>query len=219
MSQSPLKADLYLTQSLLSSWRYFLNAEDAYSESAYQSFLSTLRREEKEPTRAMLDGIAFEDAINAVVRGEEPQDLNPKWDAAVKRFARICFGGASQTPVSGFLSVRGLNIAVYGLCDYVKSGVIYDIKKVTRYEYGKYYDSPQHPMYMKLLPEAKKFVYLIFDGTHTYMETYRPGDFRPIESIVSDFIGWLQEMNLFDEYKKYWSMNEERNEKIYELQF
>lgn len=215
MLQSPPKADFYLTQSLLSSWRYFLGAEDACSESAFQSFLDALRREKTEPSKAMLEGIAFEDYINATVRGESPEGVPPKWEKAVQRFARICSGGQSQTPVSGVIAARGLNIGVYGLCDYVKAGVIYDIKKVTRYEYGKYQNSPQHPMYMHLIPEAKKFTYLIFDGTHTYLETYRPGDFPPIEATVSEFIGWLQEMNLFDEYKNYWSMNDERNERIY----
>lgn len=214
MSQSPT-ADLYLTQSLLSSWRYFLNSEDAYSESAYQSFLSALRREKTEPSKAMLDGIKFEDYINATVRGESPEGVPPKWEKAVKKFSRICAGGQPQVPASGGMDIRGHHIMVYGLCDYVKAGVIYDIKKVTRYEYGKYFESPQHPMYMRLLPEAKKFTYLIFDGTHTYMETYRPGDFPPIEFTVSEFIGWLQEMNLFEEYKTYWTMDDERNERIY----
>ena len=208
----------YLTQSLLSNWRYFLNAEDAYSEQAYQSFLSALRREKTEPTKAMLDGIAFEDAINETILGNSPE-VNPKWDAAVKRFSRICTGGQPQAPVSGVLNVSGMDIAVYGLCDYVKAGTIYDIKKVTRYEYGKYFDSPQHPMYLRLVSGAKKFVYLIFDGMHTYTETYRPGDFRPIEEIISEFIEWLHNTNNYEEFEKYWTMNDERKERIYELQF
>lgn len=211
------QADLYLTQSLLSGWRYLLNAEDAYTESAYQAFLASLRREPKETSKAMQDGIDFEDAINKVVRSEDVE-VNPKWETAVRKFSRICAGGQSQTPVSGVFEIGGVKIGVYGLCDYVKAGVIYDIKKVTRYEYGKYFESPQHPMYMELIPKAKKFTYLIFDGTHTYQETYRRGDFRPIQSIISDFIGWLKKMNLLEEYKKYWSMNDERNEKVYELQ-
>lgn len=211
------KADFYLTQSLLSSWTYLLNAEDAYTESAYQAFLASLRREPKETTKAMQDGIDFENAINKAASGDSAE-VNPKWEAAVKKFARICAGGQSQTPVSGVFDIGGLKIGVYGLCDYVKAGVIYDIKKVTRYEYGKYYDSPQHPMYMELIPEAKKFTYLIFDGTHTYMETYRPGDFPPIEFTVSKFLWWLKEMDLFEEYKNYWTMNDERNEKVYGTQ-
>lgn len=206
---------LYLNQSLLSNWRYFLNADDDYSESAYQSFLSALRRERKPKTKAMLDGIKFEDAINATVRGESPESINPKWEKAVKKFSRLCAGGQPQTPVSGMFHVCGLDIAVYGLCDYVKAGTVYDIKKISRYEYGKYFDSPQHPMYLALLPEAKKFTYLIFDGTHTYQETYRRGDFQPIEEVISEFIRWLVETGNYEEYQKYWTMNNERNEMIY----
>lgn len=208
----------YLTQSLLSSWQYFMDVEDPYSETAYGSFLSALRREKKPPTKPILDGIAFEDAVNATVRAETPE-VNPKWEKAVRRFSKICAGGQPQVPVSGVLRVCGLNIGVYGLCDYVKAGTVYDIKKVTRYEYGKYFHSPQHPMYMRLLPEAKKFVYLIFDGTNTYTETYRPGDYRPIEEIISEFIGWLHNTSNFEDYEKYWTMNDERKEKIYGLQF
>lgn len=210
---------LYLTQSLLSSWRYFLNSDDQYSDAAYLSFLSALRREETPPTKAMLEGITFEDAINATVCGEQLAYMNPKLEKAVQRFSRICAGGQPQAPVSGILHINGLDIACYGKCDYVKAGVVYDIKKVTRYEYGKYFDSPQHPMYMRLIPEAKKFVYLIFDGMHTYTETYRPGDFRPIEEIISEFIGWLHNTNNFEEFEKYWTMNDERKKRIYELQF
>lgn len=211
------QADFYLTQSLLSDWTHLINAEDAYTESACQSFLMSLRREPKEATKAMQDGIAFENAITKTVNEEAVED-NPKWDAAVKKFARICSGGQSQTPVSGVFEINGMKIGVYGLCDYVKAGIIYDIEKVMRYEYGKYFESPQHPMYMELLPEAKKFTYLIFDGTHTYQETYRRGDFRPIQSIISDFIVWLKKKNLFEEYKKHWTMNNERIEKVYGAQ-
>lgn len=211
------KADFYLTQSLLSGWNHLLNAEDEHTESAYLAFLTSLRRESKETTKAMQDGIDFENAVNKAVSGDSVE-VNPKWEAAVKKFARICAGGQSQTPVSGVFEIDGEKIGVYGLCDYVKAGVIYDIKKVTRYEYGKYYESPQHPMYMELIPEAKKFTYLIFDGTQTYQETYRRGDFRPIQSIISDFICWLKKTNLFEEYKKHWTMNNERIEKIYGTQ-
>lgn len=210
---------LYLTQSLLNSWLYFINSDDEFADKAYSGFLSALRRETIEPTKPMLDGMAFEEAINATLRGETPSVPNEKWAKAVRRFSSICAGGQPQTPVAGVLDIGDLRIGVYGFCDYVKQGVIYDIKKVTHYDYGKYYASPQHPMYMRLLPEAKKFVYLIFDGTTTHMETYRPGDFEPIEQITARFITWLRETGHFDEYKKYWSMTEERKNRIYELQF
>lgn len=205
----------YLTQSLLSSWRYYMNAEDAFADSAYASFMASLRCEAKEKTAAMQAGIDFEDAINRTVAGGTPEPVNAKWDRAVKRFSKICMGGQSQVPVRGELRVCGMDFGVYGLCDYVKSGVIYDIKKVTRYEYGKYFDSPQHPMYMGLVPEAKKFSYLIFDGSNCYIETYRRGDFRPIEETITEFLRWLYETNNMDTYKEFWKMTDERVNKVY----
>lgn len=206
----------WMTQSLLSSWIYYLNADEARTDGAFASFLSTLRREKKTPTQAMQDGVRFEADINALAADGEfkplPQDAD-KWDKAVNRFAHICSGGQPQAPLSGELSVSGMDFVLYGVCDYVKSGIIYDIKKVTQYEYGKYFNSPQHPMYLYLLPEASRFDYLIFDGSYCYRETYRRGDFRPIDDIIRDFIAWLRDMGLERTYKNYWAMNQEREDK------
>ena len=195
----------WLTQSLLSSWKHFLDADDAYADAALSSFLSTLRREEKETTQAMQAGIDFEAAINSTVAGVPIEPVSEKYDRAVAKFSRICSGGQPQVPVAGRLHVSGLDFQLYGVCDYVKAGVIYDIKRVQRYEYGKYLHSPQHPMYLHLLPGASKFTYLIFDGANTYAETYRRGDFEPIEDTISCFI---------NDYFTHWEMNTERMDKI-----
>lgn len=138
----------WMTQSLLSSWLYYMNAEDQYTERALDSLLSVLRRERREKTRAMQEGIRFEKMVNDVVSGGMAEDWpNERWRQAVRRFAGLCSGGQAQVPVSGKLSAAGMDFVLYGVCDYVKAGRIYDIKKVTRYEYGKYAGSPQHPMY------------------------------------------------------------------------
>lgn len=204
----------WLTQSLLSSWIYYLNADDEYAQSAWDSFVSTLRREEKEPTKAMQDGILFEDMVNRLVAGQAPEgDFNAKWDAAARRFAGRCSGGLSQVPVTGDLSVAGMDFCLYGVCDYVKAGLIMDIKKVTRYEYGKYQHSPQHPMYLHLLPEAKRFDYLIFDGSNCHVEAYRREDCKPIEQTIAEFIRFLKYTGGLDVYKYFWAMNEEREQR------
>lgn len=206
----------WLTQSLLSAWIYYRGCDDAYTESAYESFLQTLRREPKEPTKAMQDGIRFESAVNTLCAGQHPApDKSEKWNAAVRKIAGKCRGGQMQTPLTSTITVDGIDFCLYGIADYVKSGTIYDIKKVTRYEYGKYFDSPQHPMYLHLLPEAKKFTYLIFDGNTVYEETYRRGDFMPIEQTIQMFIAWLRMTNNLNLYFDNWKMNEEREEKIY----
>lgn len=204
----------WLTQSLLSNWRHFLDADDSYTDAALSSFLSTLRREERETTQAMQSGIDFEAAINSTVAGVQIEPVSAKYDRAVAKFSRICAGGQPQVPVAGKLHVSGLEFQLYGVCDYVKAGVIYDIKRVQRYEYGKYLHSPQHPMYLHLLPGAAKFTYLIFDGTSTYTETYRRGDFEPIEDTISCFINWLIGNGLINDYFTHWEMNAERMDKI-----
>lgn len=201
----------WMTQSLLSAWMHYLTADEEHSQAAWDSFVSTLRREEKEPTQAMRDGVLFEDMVNRLVAGEQFEDApNAKWDAAARRFAGRCALGISQVPVTGDLSVDGMDFCLYGVCDYVKSGLIMDIKKVTRYEYGKYQNSPQHPMYLHLLPEAKRFDYLIFDGANCHIETYRRKDCKPIEQTISEFIRFLKDTGGLDIYKHFWSMNEER---------
>lgn len=204
----------WLTQSLLSSWKHFLDADDAYADAALSSFLSTLRREERETTPAMQAGIDFEAAINSTVAGVPIEPVSEKYDRAVAKFSRICAGGQPQVPVAGRLRVAGLDFQLYGVCDYVKAGIIYDIKRVQRYEYGKYLHSPQHPMYLHLLPGASKFTYLIFDGTSTYAETYRRGDFEPIEDTISHFINWLLANGYINDYFTHWEMNTERMDKI-----
>lgn len=209
----------WMTQSLLSSWIYFRDAEDDYSDRAFQSFLSTLRREEKEPTKAMQDGIRFEDMVNAIAAGKAPEvDYNDKWAAAARRFAKKCSGGQSQVPIAGRLTVSGMDFALYGVCDYIKAGIIMDIKKVVRYSYGKYQNSPQHPMYLHLLPEANRFDYLIFTGTDCHVETYRRVDCEPIEEIILEFVHALKEYGELNTYMDFWAMDEARWQKWKEAQ-
>ena len=202
----------YLTQTLLSSWQHFLDSEDAYAEDALASFIQTLKREPKETTAAMQAGIDFEAAINAEVAGTPVDIQNEKTARAVRRFSRLCAGGQPQVPVAGQITAAGVGICLYGVCDYVKAGVIYDIKRVQRYEYGKYFHSPQHPMYLHLVPGASKFSYLIFNGTDTFIETYRRGDFPPIEETITTFIHWLRENGYMSLYEEHWTMNAERME-------
>lgn len=204
----------WMTQSLLSSWIYYMHADEEYSDAAWAFFLSALRRERKEPTKAMQDGILFEDMVNRLAAGEVLEEgANEKWIAAARRFAIKCNGGQSQVPVTGELSARGMDFVLYGVCDYVKAGIIYDIKKVTRYEYGKYLHSPQHPMYLHLIPEARRFDYLIFDGSNCHVETYRREDCYLIEKTIKEFIGFMQGYDGLETYKAFWSMNQEREEK------
>lgn len=204
----------WMTQSLLSAWKYYENADDDRTDGAWESFLSTLRRERKEKTQPMLDGIRFESMVNALLSGERFEGWNDKWDAGARRIAKLCAGGQPQVPMSGEITVDGMDFTLYGIADYLKAGIIIDIKKVVRYEYGKYLDSPQHPMYFCLFHNAIRFDYLIFDGSTVHRETYRPGDFRPIEETIFEFIRFLRETGQIGTYKEMWSMNQKRESMI-----
>ena len=68
-------------------------------------------------------------------------------------------------------------------------------------------------MYLSLVPEAKKMVYLItnkFDEDNEvtgdlFREEYeRDAIIEPIEITVNKFVDWLKQMNLFDLYAKNW---------------
>lgn len=205
----------WMTQSLLNSWLYFMNAEELYSDRALDDLFAALRREKREKTRAMQDGIRFERMVNAAVSGGAADDPpNERWRQAAERFAGLCSGGQSQVPVSGRLSAAGMDFVLYGVCDYVKAGRIYDIKKVTHYAYGKYAGSPQHPMYLYLLPEAARFDYLIFDGSSCYQETYRRCDCKPVGQTISEFVHWMSSTGNLELYKANWAMNKKREERI-----
>lgn len=214
----------WMTQSLLSSWTYFLTADEEYAEAAYDSFLRTLRREQTEPSQAMLDGIAFEDMVNAIAEGKMPPVPSHrkmtdatigKWTQAAEAIAKICRGGQSQTELTGEVTIRGIDFVLYGLADYVKAGTIYDVKKVGRYDYGKYQNSPQHPMYLHLLSPASKFTYLIFDGDRIHRETYRRCDAPDIQTTIQRFIFSLEDLDLLGEYYKHWKMDDSREQKTF----
>lgn len=205
----------WMTQSLLSNWLYYMSAEDPYIDQAMASLMDTLHLKKREKTRAMQDGIRFEQMVNEAVDGRPVGDIpGDKWEHAVRRFSKACSGGHPQVPVSGRISTAGMDFALYGVCDYVKAGRIYDIKKVTRYEYGKYVGSPQHPMYLYMLPEAARFDYLIFDGSFCYQETYRRCDCKPVEQTISEFVRWLSDTGNMELYKANWAMNQKREELI-----
>ena len=205
----------WLTQSLLNSWIHWRESDEQFEPSAWESFLSALRCTPQEPTRAMLNGRKFEAMVNTIVAGYTPEDApNGRWVRAADQFARICSGGQPQVRLADELSAYGLELCLFGIADYVKAGTIYDIKKVGRYEYGKYLQSPQHPMYLHLLPQAMKFTYLIFDGTRCYKETYRRPDAQPIQEIITEFLGFLDFAGLLDTYKTNWAMTPRREERF-----
>lgn len=201
-----------MTQSLLSSWQYCAAAD------RMDEFRLRLSRRQQPTTPAMQAGIDFEDEVTSVAYGHR---LNPSLsDAeklAVRKFGKLCAGGVAQVPIWGKRTVAGIDFICYGVCDFVLAGRVFDIKRVQRYEYGKYYASPQHAMYLDLMPEAARFDYLIFDGSRTYRETYRRGDYVPIDITIQEFVRYLIQTRTMDLYLQYWSMNDTRRNLLHDI--
>ena len=186
-----------LTQSLLSSWQYALKS------GGLDEFLSTLRREKKAQSKAMLDGIRFENVVHAVSEGAEIEPGH-EWYKPVVEICEIITQGQYQVKASRPLLVDGVEFVCYGILDFLKAGVIYDTKFSKTYHVGKYLDSPQHPMYFYLCPEVFRFEYIISDGSFVYRETYLPEDTEPIETIARQFMAWMDKTNLVDLYCQNW---------------
>ncbi len=216
--------DRYMvTHSLLTSWQYSMRENPYIDEiDPWADFMTTLCREPSEPSEAMQNGIEFENLITAIINGErcygwvqaDPKNpaagMVPKaveewsWYEAANEIAEILKDAALQLKVAKTVPGPDWDWLLYGRMDAVKNGVIYDIKFSKRYERGKYLTSTQHPMYLELLPEADRFVYLISNGTEVWSETYLREDASSIMPMIADFTEWLKAHALLDTYKQHW---------------
>lgn len=197
-----------MTQSLLSSWGYMYNCYEGQEEEAYNSFLTTLKREPKEPTEAMMNGLEFENEVYLVSHGKE-REPHPKWEQGIQTVAAIIKGAPTQVRTQREIEVCGIEFLLYGVLDAIKAGVIYDVKFSNKSFgsaelMGKYTDSPQHPAYLYMEQEAYKFEYLVSDGTDLYTESYDRKSTRPIAEIIEEFISSIKDMDLFELYKENW---------------
>jgi hypothetical protein len=187
-----------ITQTLLSSWQWVYKLDDGY-----QDFLDTLNKKPIHQTKAMLEGIRFENVLNAVLSGANI-DPSHEWYEPIMELKPTLEGAQQQVKVSRDIQVNGLNFVVYGVLDFLKAGIIYDSKYSKTYHAGKYLDSPQHPSYFFIVPEAYEFQYKICDGTYIYTETYRPDEVDPIERTIGHFMDFLDRQNLVDTYTENW---------------
>ncbi len=195
-----------VTHSLLSSWLYAISEnpyEDATTErDSMAEFLTVLRREPTPTSEPMQKGIDFEDLVTAILNGTG--DQTNEWYYQANRIAGIIRGGILQYSAKQQIRVGNRNVLLYGRLDALKAGVIYDIKYTGHYEAGKFFDSTQHPMYLRLVPEAREFTYLISNGKDFWQETYRRDETVDIDRIVSDFYDWLSVQGLDELYRQHW---------------
>lgn len=194
-----------MTHSLLESWRRATDPDA--DETAFGVFLDTLEKKKKPRTPAMQNGIDFENRIMHFCKNEtQDADLTSEEIRAIYQFGNRIKNAQLQIREEKEIEVCGREILLVGVADALKAGILSDIKRVQRYEYGKYQFSTQHPMYMELFPEALRFDYLIFDGKYCYMEQYRRGDFEPIYSTIKAFLEYLDGAELMETYMKNWEV-------------
>lgn len=189
-------AKYYITPTLLNSWQYNIK------NGTLEDFIKVLNKEEFEPTESILKGFEYE----KYMQENFEETLN----------------GAYQVKVSKEYG----DYLLYGIIDCLKGGIIYDYKYTKNYEEGKFFNNHQTLMYLEMVPEAKKMVYLI---TNKFNKTeypdlnfkdvskveYEVGDiFREeytkdmfpetMNSILHKFEQWLKQYNLFDLYTEKW---------------
>lgn len=186
----------YITPTLLNSWQYNIK------NGTLEDFVKVLNKEEFEPTESILKGFEYE----KYMQENFEETLN----------------GAYQVKVSKEYG----DYLLYGIIDCLKGGIIYDYKYTQNYEVGKFYNNHQTLMYLEMVPEAKKMVYLItnkFDKTDypdlnfkdisnieyevgdIFREEYAKDMFpETMDSILHKFEQWLKQYNLFDLYTEKW---------------
>ncbi len=202
MKSSPKSERLRITQSLLSEWQWSFKKEDGWDQ-----FLAALNRVPKQATKQMLDGTRFENCLNHVLDGETIEE-NHEWYRPIRQLAKYLDGAQQQVVLFREIEVDGQPMLLHGVLDFLKAGVIYDTKFSKNYHLNKYLNSPQHPMYLALVPEARRFEYLSCDGRWVYRECYPREIVDPIEPTIRQFLAFLKNNNLFEIYKNNWRVNE-----------
>ena len=190
-----------LTKSLIDAWYYSF-----ILDSGYDTFINVLNRIPIEPNKKMLDGTEFEGCVNSVLNGMTmPEDH--KWYKGVMTMAEYLEGSQQQVNLHREITVDGVDFLIHGVLDYLRFGVIYDCKFTSNYHLNKYLRSSQHPFYLYLVPEARRFEYVISDGKEVFWEKYPRYIVREPDEIIRDFMRYLDKQNLAETYFKNWEVS------------
>lgn len=212
---------LLVTASLLSSWLWYLQDE---SDNAKESFLTVLRREQTPDNPAMKSGRAFETRVRFLTESnyqfaerdvadvaETADDVDNNYNECVKEVADIVMGGAWQASSSIIVNIGGVEFCLYGRRDVLKGAWVYDLKFTKTFEIGKYLDSPQTEMYIRLTPEVLGMKYLACDGKTVYEDSYLREDVGLIDTTVQNFWNWLgQNHEMKEIYCEKWQSKGDR---------
>ena len=189
-------AKYYITPTLLNSWQYNIK------NGTLEDFIKVLNKEEFEPSESILKGFEYEKYM--------------------QENYKETLGGAYQVK----LSKEYGDYLLYGIIDCLKGGIIYDYKYTQNYEVGKFFNNHQTLMYLEMVPEAKKMIYLItnkfnkieypdmefkdvskieYEVGDIFKEEYTKDMFpETIDSILHKFGQWLKQYNLYDLYVEKW---------------
>lgn len=189
-------AKYYITPTLLNSWQYNIK------NGTLEDFIKVLNKEEFEPSQSILKGFEYE----KYMQENYEETLN----------------GAYQVKVSKEYG----DYLLYGIIDCLKGGIIYDYKYTQNYEVGKFFNNHQTLMYLEMIPEARKMVYLItnkfnkieypdiefkdvskieYEVGDIFKEEYTKDMFpETIDSILHKFEQWLKQYNLFELFVEKW---------------
>ena len=225
-----------ITKSLIESWYYVHDCWEGGEDGAYEDFLRALKCEppllSEEQAQNIQNGFDFEKLVTDIATGKfvpefvtdgtvNPSsygdgevmgyDSYPKWYRAASEFADLVRGGQFQVRIHRPITVRGMEFEIHGVLDALKEGTIFDFKFKNK-SFGSidlpgtYLDSAQHPFYFYLVPEARKFLYLVSDGSDIYIEQYTPEESKNAWDVISEFKSFLETAGLMDEYKKHWAV-------------
>lgn len=225
-----------ITKSLIESWYYVHDCWEGQEEDAMESFMAALRGEKpvltEEQQQNIQNGFDFEQLVTDIATGKfqpewegsgrtnpssygDGEEMGcyryPKWYRAASEFGAMLKGAQFQVRIHKPITVNGMEFEIHGVLDALREGVIYDIKFKNKSFgsldlAGTYLDSAQHPFYFYLVPEARKFLYLVSDGNDIYIEQYTPEESRAAEEIIAEFMSFLQSANLMDVYKEHWQV-------------
>jgi len=190
----------YITPSLYTSVMYWRKKED----SDLQELLDLLDHKPPKTSEVMQAGIDFEDDVQRVCASNGAYKSS---DEVANSVAEIVKGCLWQVPIRTEVMVENKPLVIVGRMDCLKRDWIYDIKRVLRYELGKYYPSIQHLSYMKATG-IKNFKYLVKCGNSLYTEEYREDSATSnlLQERASDFIRWLRSVSLYDRYAEHWEL-------------
>lgn len=194
----PMSTRIRLTKSLLDAWEWAFLRDDGYED-----FLCTLNREKKPPTQAMLDGTQFESCVNGVLDGNEIDKDHP-WYKPVTQMAKYLKGSQQQVVLFRDITVDGQDYLMHGVLDYLRAGVIYDCKFTKNYHLNKYLLTSQTPVYMYLVPEARRMEYLVSDGKYLYKESYPRDIVQPLDVIIRQFANYCKIHGLWETLAEKW---------------